>query len=429
MSTDTLAINGGTPVRKKPWQESNALGDEEKNAMLRVIERGHLSLFQGAYKPAAPYNFLGGPEVQALEAQAAGMIGIKHVVAVNSATSGLYAAVGALGLGYGHEVIVSPYTMSACAVAPLVYGAIPVFADIEETTGCLDPVSIEKKITKRTKAIIVVHQFGIPADMHAIMNVAKKHHLKVIEDCAQAWGATIDGKWVGTLGDIGVFSFNVHKTIQCGEGGLCITKDEGIAMRLRMIRNHGEAVVEAAEYEEIENIIGFNYRLTEPLAAVAREQLKKLEKLNAARITMVETLHAGIAKHQCLLPMRSRPGTRATYYVCPLRYSAEYCGNVPRKEFAAMLAAEGVPFIEAYIKPLYELPLFKRRTAFTKGYPWAAPENADTAARYETGMCPVTERLYAKEMLLNMYLCHPQTMDDVKDIVAAIDKVVSAFAV
>ncbi|MBM3228134.1 DegT/DnrJ/EryC1/StrS family aminotransferase [Candidatus Peribacteria bacterium] len=426
MSKDTLAINGGTPLRTKPWQESNALGEEEKHAMLRAMESGHLSLFQGAYKPAPPYNFLGGPEVQALENMATEMTGAKYVVAMNSATSGLYAAVGALGLGYGDEVIVSPYTMSACAVAPLIYGAIPVFADIEETTGCLDPVSIEKNITKRTKGILVVHQFGIPANMKAIMQIAKKHHLKVIEDCAQAWGATIGSQWVGTFGDIGVFSFNVHKTIQCGEGGLCITNDEHLSLRLRMIRNHGEAVVEAAQYEEIANIIGFNYRLTEPLAAVAQEQLKKLESLNDARLAMVKALHAGVAKHRCLMPMQPNTGTQATYYVCPMRYFAEHCGGTSRSAFTAALKAEGIPFVESYVKPLYELPLFKTRTAFTKGYPWSAPENKDSSARYETGMCPTAERLFAKEMLLNMHLCHPQTVDDVTDIIAAIDKVVAA---
>jgi dTDP-4-amino-4,6-dideoxygalactose transaminase len=318
--------------------------------------------------------------------------------------------------------------MSACAVAPLIYGAIPVFADIEETTGCLDPVSIEQNLTKRTKAIIVVHQFGIPADMDAIMKIAKKHNLKDIEDCAQAWGATVGSRWVGTFGDIGVFSFNVHKTIQCGEGGLCVTNNDEVALRLRMIRNHGASVVEAAEYPAIENIVGFNYRLTEPLAAVAQEQLKKLKSLNASRIAMVQALHKGIVKHRCLVPMLPRPGTQATYYVCPMRYKMEHCGAVPRREFAAMLAAEGIPFAEGYVKPLYELPLFKKKTAFTKGYPWSAPENQSSTVQYKTGMCPVTERLYTKEMLLNMYLCHPQTMNDITDMITAIDKVVVACA-
>lgn len=427
MKISSLAINGGTPVRSKPWRESNALGKEEERALLRAMKRGHLSLYQGAYKPAPPYNFLGGPEVQNLEARAASMMRAKHVVAVNSATSGLYAAVGALGLGYGDEVIVSPYTMSACAVAPLIYGAIPVFADVEESTGCLDPLSIEKCLTKRTKAIIVVHQFGIPADMQAILRMAKAHNLKIIEDCAQAWGAMIGRKWVGTFGDIGVFSFNVHKTIQCGEGGLCIARDDEVALRLRMIRNHGEAVVEAAQYGNIENVIGFNYRLTEPLAAVAQEQLKKLEKLNAGRIAMVGALHAGIARHACITPMRPRKNAKATYYVCPLRYHAERLDGTSRKRFAAMLAAEGIPFAEGYVRPLYELPIFRKKTAFTRGYPWKAPENKRSPALYKTGMCPVAERLYSEEMLLQLHLCHPQTIKDVRDIARAIDKVIACI--
>ena len=127
---------------------------------------------------------------------------------MNSATSGLYASIGALGIGFGDEVIVSPYTMSACAMAPMIYGAIPIFADVELDTGSLDPDSIEENITKRTKAIMVVHQFGIPANMDSIMAIAKKYGLFVIEDCAQAHGAKYKGKFVGTIGDIGVFSMN-----------------------------------------------------------------------------------------------------------------------------------------------------------------------------------------------------------------------------
>lgn len=422
MTTSDLAINGGTPVRTKPWKESNALGAEEKNAVLRVMESGNLSLFQGVWNPAPPYNFLGGPEVQALEKLAKEMIGSAHVIAVNSATSGLYAAVGALGLGYGDEVIVSPFTMSACAVAPLIYGAIPVFADIERDTGCLDPLSVQQAITPRTKGIIVVHQFGIPANMDAIMKIAKKNNLKVIEDCAQAWGAKIKEQNVGTFGDIGVYSFNVHKTIQCGEGGLCVTTDDELALRLRMIRNHGEAVTEAAGYAEIGNIVGFNYRLTELQAAIAGEQLKKLPALNVKRIALVERLHAGIAKYECLSVMGPRNDDIATYYVCPIGFDAGMAG-MSRGEFVKALAAEGIPFVGGYTKALYELPIFKTRTAFTKGYPWSAPENKASAPRYEKGTCPVAEKLHGETMLMNLYLCHPQTEEDVDDIIAGINKV------
>ncbi|MBT6230762.1 MAG: DegT/DnrJ/EryC1/StrS family aminotransferase, partial [Candidatus Scalindua sp.] len=238
-----LAINGGKPVRVKPWLDNFTTSEEEKQAVLRVMDSGYLSLFEGSHTPDAPFSFKGGPEVQALENEWSDYYDVKHSVSVNSATSGLYAAIGALEIGYGDEVIVSPYTMSACAIAPLIYGAIPVFADVELESGSLDPKSISERVTPRTKAILVVHQFGIPADMDAIMAIAKEHGLKVIEDCAQAHGAKYKDRYVGTIGDIGVFSLNVNKTIQTGEGGVCITNDDDLAYRLQLIRNHGEAVV------------------------------------------------------------------------------------------------------------------------------------------------------------------------------------------
>ena len=195
-----LAVNGGPPVRTKPWLDNFTTGAEERQAAIRVLDRGYLSLFEGSATPDPPFSFWGGPEVQELERQWCAYYGVKHAVSMNSATSGLYAAIGALGLGYGDEVIVSPYTMSACATCALVYGAIPIFADVCPETGSLDPAAIEARITERTRAIVVVHQFGIPADMDAILALAKKHHLKIVEDCAQAHGARYRGQYVGTHG-------------------------------------------------------------------------------------------------------------------------------------------------------------------------------------------------------------------------------------
>ena len=229
MTPSWLAIDGGPPVRTAPWQDNVTTGEAERDAALEVLESGYLSLFEGAHAPDPPFDFRGGPWVRKLEERAAEQLGGARVVSVNSATSGLYAAVGALGLGYGDEVIVSPYTMSACAVAPLIYGAIPVFADVEIETGCLSAAAVARVLTRRTRAVLVVHQFGIPADMDAIMALTREHGLKLIEDCAQAWGASYKGRPVGTMGDVGVFSFNVNKTVQAGEGGLCVTNDPDLA--------------------------------------------------------------------------------------------------------------------------------------------------------------------------------------------------------
>lgn len=423
----SLAVNGGRPVRAKPWLDNFTTGREEERAAVRALRSGYLSLFEGSHRPDPPFSFYGGPEVRALERLWRKYYRCGHAVSMNSATSGLYAAIGALGIGYGDEVIVSPYTMSACAMAPLVYGAIPVFADVEPETGCLDPKSVEARVTRRTKAILVVHQFGIPANMDALLRIARRRGLKVVEDCAQAHGAKHGKRFVGTLGDIGVFSLNVNKTIQAGEGGVCVTDDDELAYRLQLVRNHGEAVVGPAGYRHIENIAGFNYRLTEVAAAIAQEQLKKLDKLNGLRLKLVERLSRGLRGVDCLVPPSGRPGTLATYYAYPLRFLPEAAG-CPRKLFAAALKAEGILFHEGYVRPLYLQPLYQRKRLFTRGYPFAAPANAGCRMEYAPGICPNAERLHFREMLVNEHVRPPHSLSDIDDMVRAARKVAAAAA-
>src|SRR5574341_1205170 len=244
-----LAINNGEKVRTQKFPAYITVGKEEEKAVLRVIKSGVLSRFLGSWHE----DFYGGPEVRAFEKEWAKYFNVKHAIAVNSATSGIYCAMGATGVGPGDEVIVSPYTMTASSVAPLIYNAIPVFADIEEDYFCLSPESVEERITERTKAIIVVDIFGQPYDADKINAIAKKYDLFVIEDCAQAPGATYKGKYAGTLGDIGIFSLNYHKHIHTGEGGVAVTNNDELAEKIRLIRNHAEAVVEAKGYNSLVN--------------------------------------------------------------------------------------------------------------------------------------------------------------------------------
>ncbi|WP_239651734.1 DegT/DnrJ/EryC1/StrS family aminotransferase [Neosynechococcus sphagnicola] len=405
--------------------------------MCAVLDSGYLSLFEGSHTPSPPFSFWGGPWVQRLEADWCEYYGAAYAVSMNSATSGLYAAIAALGLGYGDEVIVSPYTMSACAACTLLYGAIPIFADVQLTTGCLDPQSIAAHVTDRTKAILVVHQFGIPADMDAILAIARQHNLKVIEDCAQAHGAKYKGRYVGTLGDIGIFSLNVNKTIQTGEGAVCTTNDPDLRYRLALIRNHGEAVVGPAGYENITNLIGFNFRLTEIQAAIAIEQLKKLDHLNQIRLDYVAQLNEALAHYDCLQPLTGSDGqptntwdrpdaSLATYYVYPLRYLPEVLG-LPREQLVAALNAEGMSFYQGYVKPLYLQPLYQQKQAFKHGYPFTAPENQGIQTNYYLGACPNAEILHFEQMVLNEHIRLPHTPGDMNDILIAIEKVMGAL--
>jgi dTDP-4-amino-4,6-dideoxygalactose transaminase len=424
----TLALFGGEKVRKVKFPAYRPIGKEEEDAVLRVIRSGVLSKYLGCWHE----DFLGGPEVRALESEWAAYFNVKHAIAVNSATSALYCAVGATGIGPGDEVIVSPYTMSASATAPLIYNAIPVFADIEEDYFCLSPESVEKRITERTKAIIVVDIFGQPYDADRINAIAKKYGLYVIEDCAQAPGAEYKGKRAGTLGDIGIFSLNYHKHIHTGEGGILVTDNDDLAEKLRLIRNHAEAVVEAKGFATLVNMIGFNYRMTEIEAAIAREQLKKLPDLIEGRLKNIEYLTNKLKNITCLEPTRIRPECKHVFYVHPIKFNAAVAG-IHRDRYVEAVKAELMP-IElresegikigcGYTKPLYLHPLYQQRIAYGKsGCPWACDKYSGKVD-YSKGICPVTEKMY-EDILITHELMRPgMSKQDLDDVVSAFNKV------
>ncbi len=422
-----LAINGGEKLRTLPFPAYNTIGCEEEEAVLRVLRSGKLSTYLGTWHD----DFYGGPEVRALEKEWGEYFGVKHAISVNSATSGLYAAVGACGISPGDEVIVSAYTMSASATAALVYGAIPVFADIEEEFYCLDPRSIESKITKKTKAIIVVDLFGQPYDRDAINALAKKYHLYVIEDAAQAPGAMLDGKFAGTLGDIGIYSLNYHKHIHSGEGGIIVTDNDTLAHKLRLIRNHAEAVLSAKGIEdknELINMVGFNYRMTEIEAAIARCQLKKLPTLLEQRLENTVYLNEQLAQITCILPTKIREGAKHAFYVHPLQFDAEIAG-MHRNRFIDAVKAELPPTLlreestvllsYGYVKPLYLQPLYQERIAFGRdGYPFTLSD-----VTYPKGLCHVTEDMHYNRLITHEFMRPGMTKADMDDVVAAFQKV------
>jgi perosamine synthetase len=413
-----LAINGGDPVRDTPFPEYISIGEEEKHSVMEVLDSTILSRYLGAWHT----DFYGGEKVRQLEQDWARYFGIKHAVSLNSATSGLYAAIGAAGIGPGDEVIVSPYTMSASATAALIYGGIPVFADIDPQIFCISPESIEKCITPYTKAIIVVDIFGHPADMDEIMDIAGEHGITVIEDAAQAPGAKYKGRNAGTLADMGVYSLNYHKTIHCGEGGVVVTDNDDLAERLQLIRNHAEVVVKDKGVKNLVNMIGYNYRMTEIESAIAIEQLKKLEKLLLPRIKAAEYLTSQLSKFEGIVPPYVRPGIRHGYYVYPIRYDAEKVG-IPREKFVEALNAEGIPMFNGYQMPLYMHPCYQQKIAFGRdGFPFTYP-GYKGKVDYSPGICPITERMYEKELMYTN-VCHANVAkEDLQDVQEAFEKV------
>jgi dTDP-4-amino-4,6-dideoxygalactose transaminase len=422
-----LAINGGAKLRTIPFPAYNTIGIEEEEAALRVLRSGKLSTYLGTWHA----DFYGGPEVRALESEWAAYFGVKHAISVNSATSGLYAAVGACGISPGDEIIVSAYTMSASATAALVYGAIPIFADIEEEYYCLDPRSIESCITPRTKAIIIVDIFGQPYDRDAINALAKKHNLYVIEDTAQAPGAMLGDKYAGTLGDIGIYSLNYHKHIHTGEGGIIVTDDDTLAEKLRLIRNHAEAVLSAKgiqDRSELINMVGFNYRMTEIEAAIARCQLKKLPTLLEQRLENTAYLNEQLAQIPCILPTKIREGAKHAFYVHPLQFDAEIAG-MHRNRFIDAVKAELPPTLlreestvllsYGYVKPLYLQPLYQERIAFGRdGYPFNLSD-----VTYPQGLCPITEEMHFNRLVTHEFMRPGMTQSDMEDVVRAFQKV------
>lgn len=421
-----LAIFGGPKIRNTNFPGYSPIGIEEFENVKKVFETKIFSKYLGCWHE----DFFGGPKVQDLEKKWAEFFNVKYAVSVNSATSALYCAVGAIGTEPFDEIIVSPYTMAASATAPLIYNAIPVFADIEEYYYCLDVKSIESRITDKTKAIIVVDIFGQPYDADAINALAKKYKLKVIEDCAQAPYAKYKDTFAGTLADIGIFSLNYHKHIHCGEGGILVTNDEELADRLRLIRNHAEAVVEDKQQENLVNMIGFNYRMTEIEAAIANSQLDKLAELVEKYRENVQYVESKLSQIPFLQMSKIREQATHSYYVHAMKYDVSLT-HVHRNEFVKAVRAElmpverrekeGIQIGMGYVKPLYLAPLFQKKTAYgSNGFPWSMAEKEYS---YEKGLCPVTEKCHFETVMTNGYIQPSLKKTDLDDVVNAFYKV------
>lgn len=406
-------------IRIIPFTPYNPIGNEEVMAAAEVVRSGMLSNYLGRHSE----KFCGGNYVQELEKRWADYHQVKYAISFNSASSALIAGIGALGILPGDEVLVIGYSMCISATAPLFYDATPVFVDIEDDYFCMDQNSIIERITPRTRAILPVDLFGQSTNMTALRGIADKHNLKILCDASHAPGCPYNGGFAGTFGDIGVYSLNQHKIIHCGEGGIAVTNDDDLALRLQLIRNHAEAVVEDMGYTNLINMVGGNFRMPEVEAAIAIEQLKKLPWLLKERIDLANYLTEKLSHFDFLTPPKVRENSEHVYYVYPLKYHEEATG-LSRAKYLDNVCRLGIPihrFAGGYIRPLYLEPVFAQRDRFKAGFPYSLHPDGERP-RYERGICPITERLYDKEMIVTAYNYPPLTTFDMDDIVKAFTK-------
>ncbi|MDY0019407.1 MAG: DegT/DnrJ/EryC1/StrS family aminotransferase [Anaerolineae bacterium] len=338
------------------------IGDEEKQAVLEVLDSGILAQ---------------GPRVKAFEEGFAAMCGVGHAVATSSGTTALHVALLANGIGSGDEVITSPFTFIASANSILFTGATPVFVDIDPVTYNIDPAKVEAAITPKTKAIMPIHLFGLPADMDPLMEIARKHGLLMIEDACQAHGAEYHGKRVGSFGT-GTFSLYPTKNMTSAEGGMITTDDPQIADRCRVIRQHGMR----RRYYHDE--LGFNFRMTDVHAAIGLAQLQKLERFNTARIANARYLSANL---RGVISPTVPEGYRHVFHQYTIRVE-----NGKRDAMLEYLQKNGIGTGIYYPVPIHQQTFYMQEL----GYDLTLPEAERAAA--EVLSLPVHPALNQKDL-------------------------------
>lgn len=420
---EELAINGGNPVIKEPLPGWPWFDDETIKFAMEPLRTGKVNYWTGKLglefeKKWAEYN------------------NVKFAISTTNGTSALHTALGALGIGPGDEVITVPYTFIATSFSVLQIGAIPVFVDVKREDHCIDPKEIEKKITSRTKAIIPVHLYGNVCDMDEIMDIAKRNNLYVIEDSAQAHGAEYKGRKVGSIGDVGAFSFCQNKTFTTGgEGGAVITNNEEIAWEARSFRDHGYDVKKRMSLLEMEQAlpyihrrIGFNYRMTEIQSAIGIKALEKLDSWNLPQRRRNGEIVTGELKN-CpqisTLPVHNSEKRNGFYaYPIVLNLDALSCD---KNTFLKSVVAEGVYAWKEFWPQSYKEDAYVKHNGFGRfRFPFESKEYTNSkAVEYDKIYCPNCAWLEERTFVIFIW---PTIKDEQATLIArAIKKVANYY--
>lgn len=413
-----LALKGGTPardVKSHPWPRWPAWDERDEKALLEVLRSGVWS-----------YN---GPKERQFNKAFAGFLGTRYALSMANGTVTLQLALEACGVGYGDEVIVPGLTWQATAAAALDINAVPILVDVAEDTWCIDPARVEEAITPRTKAIIPVHLYGCFADMDAILDIAHRHGLKVIEDCAHKHGGEWKRQKAGSIGDIGSFSFQLSKLMTAGEGGAVSTNDPALYEKLDALRNCGRRPEPDTATDKGAGIYGDdgnflqsgNYRMTDFQAALLLEALTRLPEQNRVREENAKYFNSQLGQLPGVLPMRrDHRETAEAYYNYSFRYKREQFKGLPAKSFRAALAAELGCAVEASYVPLNGCSLYAPHTK-----PWRHRLTEEhwqriDPARFEL---PVCHRIHREESVCLHHAVLMGTSADMDLVIEATRKI------
>ncbi len=401
------------PIRTRPFpttenSSGRDLGKEEKRLLAEVIDSGRL-------------NRVVGSKVCQLEKEFTQKYGVTHAIASTSGTAAIHIALSALGLNPGDEVITSPISDIGTVIPILLCNCIPIFADVDPLTNNLLAEEVKKRVTSKTKAIIVPHLFGQPADLDPILEMAGSCNLYLIEDCCQAHLAEYKGKKVGTMGDLGCFSFQQSKQMTTGDGGMTITNNDQLADKARLVADKAWP----RRKGRVHPFLGFNYRMTELQGAVGLAQLAKLESIVQRRRKMARFLTNRIKEILGIIPPKIIPGVLHSWWVYPFSIDSGLL-NVSPSDFGKTLNAEGVPVRLGFIpNPLFEYGVIRERRAYgTSRCPWSCPR-ARKNIQYRKAEYPCTKKALEELLLINWN--EGISKKDVLDIARGIERVANFY--